>query len=188
MRKPSFRFFPVVPISSGSSADRLFGAKGKRPAIGVSLRSFRSISLYPTGRRESFRGAMSAACRKQGERWLCRMKKRIPRFEVSAFWKLCRTFRARAGSLFGVIDAFDHDGTEQSCLLQRRVGFPRVDRRPCRAFGFRQIQVADQAVEPCVDHLDLDLVVAMPQKPYFGSAVIVTLKCASTPLISNCQI
>ncbi len=34
------------------------------------------------------------------------MKKRIPRFEVSAFWKLCRTFRARAGSLFGVIDAF----------------------------------------------------------------------------------
>jgi len=66
MRKPSFRFFPVVPIPSGSSADRLFGAKGKRPAIGVSLRSFRSISLYPTGRRESFRGAMSAACRKQG--------------------------------------------------------------------------------------------------------------------------
>ena len=37
MRKPSFRFFPVVPIPSGSSADRLFGAKGKRPAIGVSF-------------------------------------------------------------------------------------------------------------------------------------------------------
>ena len=66
MRKPSFRFFPVVPISSGSSADRLFGAKGKRPAIGVSFRSFRSISLYPTGRRESFRGGYVGCLQKTG--------------------------------------------------------------------------------------------------------------------------